>query len=88
MNDIEKKLDALIDALGFDVEAVISNEFIGCYSGVDQYRDQVSGYKLTKRQDDEQRKNNLYIAAVNEFRTGASTLEEFAAMVIASELTR
>ena len=49
MNNTERKLDALIDALGFDVEDVVDSVFIGCYGGRDEYRSQVVNYKLTKR---------------------------------------
>ena len=41
MADYEKKLDALIDALGFDVEEVVVSDSL--------YRDKVVEYKLTKR---------------------------------------
>jgi len=49
MNNCEKKLDALIDALGFDVEEVIGDVFMGRYSGRDIHDKQVVDYKLTKR---------------------------------------
>lgn len=48
-NNIEKKLDALIDALGFDVEEVQGDVFLGCYSGRDVYNKQAVDYKITKR---------------------------------------
>lgn len=51
MNNIEKKLDALIDALGFDIEDVVGDAFMGCYSGRDIHNKQVTDYKLTKRKD-------------------------------------
>ena len=41
MNNTEKKLDALIDALGFDVERIVVSESL--------YRYDVIDYKLTKR---------------------------------------
>ena len=50
MNNIEKKLDALIGALGFDVEEVMGDVFVGCYSGRDIHNKQVINYRLTKRQ--------------------------------------
>jgi len=43
MNNCEKKLDALIDALGFDVEEVAVSDSL-C-------RDTIFDYKLTKRDD-------------------------------------
>ena len=49
MNNIEKKLDALIGALGFDVEEVMGDVFVGCYSGRDIHNKQVINYRLTKR---------------------------------------
>ena len=49
MNNYEKKLDALIDALGFDVEDIIGKELVGSYAGVEKFRDCVVDYKLTKR---------------------------------------
>lgn len=51
MNNCEKKLDALIDALGFDVEAVDGDVFQGVYSGREVYNKEVINYKLTKRDD-------------------------------------
>ena len=52
MNNLEKKIDALIDALGFDVEEVASDVFVGNYGGEDMYIPQFTGYKLTKRKPD------------------------------------
>tara|TARA_R110000850_G_scaffold100316_2_gene207503 strand:+ start:1273 stop:1503 length:231 start_codon:yes stop_codon:yes gene_type:complete len=53
MSDIEKKLDALIDALGFDVEEVIKNFEVADKSrpeaGATFMLKQVVDYKLTKR---------------------------------------
>ena len=49
MNSTEKKLDALIDALGFDVEAITTKKFDGNYLGSDVYLYGVDSYKLTKR---------------------------------------
>jgi hypothetical protein len=64
MNNIEKKLDALIDALGFDVEVSMTKKgrpyasFASSPAGVDVYKldDDLyyecdSNYKLTKRDD-------------------------------------
>tara|TARA_R110000751_G_scaffold73408_1_gene148429 strand:+ start:13119 stop:13394 length:276 start_codon:yes stop_codon:yes gene_type:complete len=53
MNNTEKKLDALIDALGFDVESVDSDVFKGVYSGREVYNKEVISYKLTKRNLDD-----------------------------------
>ena len=76
MNNLEKKLDALIDALGFDAEKIKGEVFKGCYSGRDIYITEVIDYKLTKR-DNPQRKYNLYISALIEHQSGATTFEEF-----------
>jgi hypothetical protein len=47
MNNIEKKLDALIDALGFDVEMIDVNP-----RKYDRYPSEpIYDYKLTKRED-------------------------------------
>ena len=59
MNNIEKKLDALIDALGFDVEVVGSKAKMNKYDlnsasyhnplGIIRVSDSTIEYKLTKR---------------------------------------
>ncbi len=57
MNNIEKKLDALIDALGFDVEELTIKKML-VTAGVPSIREFTQGcdvitytdYKLTKRQ--------------------------------------
>tara|TARA_R110000851_G_scaffold43718_1_gene107885 strand:- start:78 stop:368 length:291 start_codon:yes stop_codon:yes gene_type:complete len=88
MNNIEKKLDALIDALGFDVEEVRSplddfavsewnNKWRNANtSHVPPKPTATINYKLTKR-NDPQRKYNLYMSALIEYQSGATTLEEF-----------
>tara|TARA_R110000764_G_C10808163_1_gene359907 strand:+ start:218 stop:493 length:276 start_codon:yes stop_codon:yes gene_type:complete len=80
MNNIEKKLDALIDALGFDVEVIDSGFTVVKVSELDTtpYPDKIhrTDYKLTKR-NDPQRKYNLYMSALIEYKSGATTLEEF-----------
>ena len=45
MNNIEKKLDALIDALGFDVEEMLEQKIPSGQIIIDH------DYKLTKRKD-------------------------------------
>ena len=80
MNNCEKKLDALIDALGFDVEEVTKNFEMADKSrpeaGATFMLKQVIDYKVTKR-NDPQRKYNLYMSALIEYQSGATTLEEF-----------
>ena len=88
MNNIEKKLDALIDALGFDVEELRTpvgdtevsdwnNKWRNANTSNIPPRPASSiDYKLTKR-DNPQRKYNLYISALIEHQSGATTFEEF-----------
>ncbi|HHZ69185.1 MAG TPA: hypothetical protein EYN54_02655 [Methylococcaceae bacterium] len=49
MNNTDKLLRAFIEASGYEVEDIKEDVFLGCYSGVDQYRNQTTDYKVTKK---------------------------------------
>lgn len=79
MNNIEKKLDALIDALGFDVEEVVHTDTIidptGVFDwlGVNPTATTVTNidYKLTKKPMTKERrewliKSNMYFTLATE----------------------
>ena len=87
MNNIEKKLDALINALGFDCKRNLDIKHVyrredlqdngepKVYALPESIIDN-STYTVTKR-NDLQRKYNLYMSALIEYQSGAATLEEF-----------
>ena len=87
MSDIEKKLDALIDALGFDVEvntaytSIYKKKDVNCSGNpvngaIPERMYEKTDYKLTKR-NDPQRKYNLYMSALIEHQSGITSSEEF-----------
>lgn len=92
MNNVEKKLDALIEALGFEVEAVKAHKELYIASDIDEYGKpkanakpktvlECTDYKLTKKlecgEDRLKRRTNLLMSLCAEFQSGAITAEEF-----------
>jgi len=70
MNNIEKKLDALIDALGFDVEAVSvgNHEIFKANNLRPAIIQEVFDYKLTKREDMAVKKGQKVFMTLMEYK--------------------
>ncbi len=58
MNNTDKLLRAFIDAMGYEVEDINEDVFIGCYSGVNQYQNKTTDYKVTKSGKDNRLMND------------------------------
>lgn len=87
MNNTDKLLRAFIDASGYEIEEVtttqkmfrmenINGDGVPKANKLPECTINNIDYKITKR-DDAQRRYNLYISALNEYRYGITSIEQF-----------